>query len=206
VLIATLALGLALGAPSSDPAPSVDAPVPEAGADQAPSTLDFELLPPEPPPDPAKLLTLEHDVRVRRSLIQWHTGLGIATTILMAATVITGQLDYTDRFGGGTSTGQYEAWHTGFEALTTTTFAVDGLLALFAPVPYPKEDHSVSSLTVHKVAMIIATLGFASEVPLGIVTVAREGHADQSSLALVHLVVGYVTSAAMVAGVSALGF
>jgi hypothetical protein len=205
VVVAPLLFTLLTATPDAAPTTQPMAPIDEARLSRQP-TLDFELLPPVEPPNAKRVLVLEHEAHIRRSMIQWHVGLGIATTLLLAATVIAGQLDYTDRFSGGTSTGQYEAWHTSFEAVATTTFAVDGLLALFAPVPYAKADHSVSSLTIHKLAMLTATVGFASEVPLGILTVAREGYTNQPTLALVHLIVGYVTAAAVTAGVSALAF
>ncbi len=139
-------------------------------------------------------------------MLQWHQALGIATTLLMVGTVITGQLDYTDRYGGGTSTGRYDIWHTSFEAGTVVGFTGDALLALFAPVPFPKQNQHFDTLMVHKIAMITAAAGFAAEVPLGIYTVAQEGHLNQGTFAAVHLIIGYVTAAAFATGVTALFF
>lgn len=178
---------------------------PQAAA-MEPGSLDFNLLPQEQPTDRRQLLKLESEVRIRRSMLQWHQALGIATTVLMVGTVITGQLDYTDRFGGGTSTGRYDIWHTSFEAGTVVGFTGDALLALFAPVPFPKHRQGVDTVLIHKIAMFTAAAGFGAEIPLGIYTVAQEGHINQGTFALVHLVIGYVTAAAFATGVTALLF
>jgi hypothetical protein len=53
----------------------------------------------------------------------------------MLATVIVGQMNYTDKFGGGSGTGQYELTHTYLATATTLTFVTAGILALAAPVP-----------------------------------------------------------------------
>ena len=169
--------------------------------------MDFNLLPELIfLPTPA-MLKLESEVRRRRSMLQWHQALGIATTLLMVGTVITGQLDYTDRYGGGTQhRPHYDIWHTSFEAATVVGFTGDALLALFAPVPFPKHSRGLDTVVIHKIAMITAAAGFAAEVPLGIYTVAQEGHINQGTFAAVHLIIGYVTAAAFATGVTALLF
>ncbi len=191
---------------SSPASPVVQAPpagVGEAAAATAPS-LDFDLLPAEAPQETRESLKLESEVRTRRSLLEWHQALGIATTVLMVGTVITGQLNFTDLYAGGTSTGRYEAWHTSFEAATVVAFTGDTLLALFAPVPFPKKDSG--SILVHKIAMFTAVAGFAAEIPLGIYTVSQEGHINQATFAWTHLIIGYITAAAFATGVTALLF
>lgn len=172
----------------------------------SPGSLDFDLLPSEPPKDTAQSLKLESEVRTRRSMLQWHQALGIATTLLMVGTVITGQLNFTDLYGGGTSTGRYEIWHTSFEAATVVGFTGDALLALFAPVPFPKHTHGVDTVLIHKIGMFTAAAGFAAEIPLGIYTVSQEGHINQGTFAWTHLIIGYVTAAAFATGVTALLF
>jgi hypothetical protein len=177
----------------------------EAAAPPA-ETLDFDLLPSEPPADTRQWLKLESEVHTRRSMLQFHQALGIVTTALMVGTVITGQLDFTDRFGGGTSTGRYSIWHTSFEAASVVGFTGDALLALFAPVPYPKHSQGVDTILIHKIAMFTAAAGFAAEIPLGIYTVSQAGHLNQGTFAWTHLVIGYVTAAAFATGVTALLF
>ena len=139
-------------------------------------------------------------------MLEWHQGLGIATAGLMVGTVILGQLSFSDKFGGNGNSGTYEIWHSGFEAATVVAFLSAGALAIFAPVPYEKKSSRVDTVTVHKYSMLIATIGMATEVPLGIVTVAREGYADQAALAVSHLIIGYITAAALGTGATALFF
>jgi hypothetical protein len=54
--------------------------------------------------------------------------------------------------------------------------------------------------------MLVAALGFATEIVLGIVAAGREGYLNQASLAEAHLVIGYVTTAAVGVGTAALFF
>ena len=169
-----------------------------------PSDLDFNLLPPAP--KTAEDKALESSLATRRTLLQLHQGFGIATTALMLATVIVGQMNYTDKFGGGNGTGQYELTHTYLATATTLAFVTSGILALAAPVPLKKRSEGFDSIDIHKWAMLIATAGFVAEIVLGIITVSHEGATDQASLATAHLVVGYTTLAAMGTGVTVLFF
>lgn len=189
-----LSLGLALDSSSTAP--------PQASAD---APLSFELLPPEArsPEELAKADALQRVIDRRRKLLELHQGFGIATAALLAATVVVGQLSYSDKFGGG-NTGKYELAHGLLEAGATASFASAGLLALFAPVPFEKGQSGLGSITIHKWAMITATAGYAAELVLGVLTVSREGHLNQQSIAEAHLVTGYVTAAAEATGVGAL--
>ena len=186
-----LALCLALGAAPAAPPPP-------------PPSFGFDLLPTEPAP--AADEGLARALRRRRTMLELHQGFGIATVALMAATVLVGQLSYSDRFSGGPATGRWELPHAELEAGTVVSFATAGLLALLAPVPIPKKSEGIDSVTVHKWSMLAATIGMASEVLLGILTVSREGFANQASLATTHLVIGYATAGAMATGVCALFF
>jgi hypothetical protein len=189
------------------PPPASEAQLPKVGkevtASPSASGLDFDLLPASSAAkeDPA----LESQIRTRRSMLLIHQALGIATVALMTTAVVFGQLNYDDRFGGGPSTGQYEAWHSGFAAAGTITFIGAGTLALLAPVPLAKRG-DFDTITVHKWSMLVASLGYAAEIPLGIYTVSQEGHANQASLALAHLILGYITVTALAVGTAALFF
>lgn len=208
------------GSPSAEPgeeeeAPArVERPVPAAESGEgearrvAPSSgdMDFNLLPQKSPEEDAAATAVARKVRTRRAMLQWHQGFGIATAALMTATVVTGQMNYSDRFGGGGGSGQYEIWHDTFEAATVLSFATAGLLAIFAPSPFEHRSSGVDTVTIHKYSMLVATIGMATEVPLGIWTVTREGYTNQGTLALTHLVIGYVTAAAFTAGATALFF
>jgi hypothetical protein len=54
--------------------------------------------------------------------------------------------------------------------------------------------------------MLVATAGMVAQGVLGIWTQSREGYLNQQSIATAHLVVGYVTLAAVATGVGALVF
>jgi hypothetical protein len=184
------------------------APAHEAGEGEArrPSgDMDFDLLPQHAQSN-EEATEIEGKIKTRRAMLQWHQAFGITTAILMAGTVVTGQLNYSDRFGAGGSSGQYEAWHDTLEAATVVSFATAGLLAVLTPTPFEHKSDGVDTVTVHKWSMLIATIGMGAEVPLGIWTVTREGYTNQGTLALTHLIIGYVTAAALTTGASALFF
>lgn len=180
---------------------AADAPLAAAPASQ----FDFDLIPEKPKSQADLLLAqeIDHEFLVRRRVLKLHQAFGIATVTLLAATVIVGQLSYSDKFGGP-DTGKYEPWHDYLEAAATISFATTGLLALFAPVPFPKKTNG--TMLVHKISMLTATAGFVAEIVLGIVTVSLEGHENQQTLGTAHLITGYSTAAATATGVGALFF
>ncbi len=199
---AAAAAAPAVAAPAAAATGTSEAKVPEPTA--APkSALDFDLLPASTTPQEDK--ALESQLHLRRSMLLVHQALGIATFLLITTSVVFGQLNYDDRFGGGSSTGNYEVWHSGFAAAGTITFISAGTLALLAPVPIAKRG-DFDTITVHKWSMLVAAVGFAAEIPLGIYTVSQEGNANQASLALAHLIIGYITAAALGVGTAALLF
>jgi hypothetical protein len=183
--------------------PAAAAPAQGEAAAPPKSNLDFDLLPESSATkeDPE----LESKLKLRRSLLIAHQALGITTVALLTTAVVFGQLNYDDRFGGGPSTGQYETWHSGFATASAITFLSAGTLALLAPVPIAKRG-DFDTITVHKWSMLVATLCYVAEIPLGIYTVSQEGHANQADLALAHLVLGYVTLTAVAVGTAALFF
>jgi hypothetical protein len=197
----TPAAAPAVAAPAAVAPGTSEAKVPETAAPK--SGLDFDLLPASTAPQEDK--GLESQLHLRRSMLLVHQALGIATFLLITTSVVFGQLNYDDRFGGGSSTGNYEVWHSGFAAAGTITFISAGTLALLAPVPIAKRG-DFDTITVHKWSMLVAAVGFAAEIPLGIYTVSQEGHANQASLALAHLIIGYITAAALGVGTAALLF
>ena len=192
-----------------------DAPpaAPAAPAASAPTGLDFDLMPTvERPADPVaealkKKATeqLESKVRTRRRMLVMHQAFGFATLAVMAATLVVGQLNYDDKYGGGNDTGKFIPWHAGLGFATTALFATTGALALFAPNPYPKSTKFDTAL-VHKLAMIMATVGMVTQIVLGPIATAREGHLDQRNIILAHVISGYATFGFMVAGTVAYVF
>ncbi len=168
--------------------------------------MNFQLLPPAPEASTAEQKKIAAAFRTRRTMLLLHQAFGIATVVGMAGTVAFGQLNYSDKFSGAPQTGQWELWHDYFEAATVATFVTAGLLALLAPVPVPKKNEGIDTVTIHEYSMLVATVGMAAEVVLGILTVSREGYADQASYATAHLVIGYGTAAALATGVTALFF
>lgn len=208
----------ALEASRAHPAPEavIAAPPAPIATEAAPQpdpgpSLDFDLLETAPvetvaaPAPPAAVTDLEQSVGMRRAMLTVHQATGIATAALMGATMITGQLNYADRFNGP-STARYESSHKFLATATVTTFAAAGLLAAFAPVPLERKSEGIDRVTVHKWSMIGATAGMVAEATLGILTANHEGYADQATLAKAHLGIGYFTLLCMGVGVSALVF
>ena len=201
-----LALLLSAAVPATA-APTPAQPPPAAQKPAAPS-MDFDLL--EEPsaaekaaaPDPA---ILEGKIRTRRTMLQIHQALGIATLAGLAATEVVGQLNFNDKYRAGGDTGRYQTLHLGLAAGTTVLFATVALLGVFAPEPFEKHMR-LDTATVHKAFMAAATAGMLTEVVLGFVTRSREGHLDQPGLATAHQIVGYATLGCMGAGAAVLFF
>ena len=200
--LALCALALVL-----DPAPASAQSAPLAPAPQAP-TLDFELDLPAAqkanPVDPQ----LERKIALRRTMLEIHPVLGIATLTSLGATVVLGQLNLNDKYGGGGDTGRYRNWHRGFAYGSAALFAATGLLGVLAPEPFEKHARfdRWDSATLHKTLMALATVGMVAQIALGVTASLREGHLDQRSFAQVHQAVGYATFGAMSAGFAVLLF
>jgi hypothetical protein len=172
--------------------------------------LDFDLLGDTTKPKPAERtpeeLALDRQEALRRYMLTTHQVVGLSTLVLLAATVIIGQLEYQDHFvGGAPNTAQWETAHTVVAGATLIGFGSTGALGLLAPVPYPKKSR-VDTTFVHKLCMAGAALGMMSELGLGLYTAGHEGFTDQRTLAQVHLGIGYATLALMTAGASAFLF
>ena len=188
----------------ADPAP---APVPAADLQLTPPAddLSFDLLD-SPAPAPVKDTTeLDAKLATRRTMLTIHQGLGLTLLALTTGTMITGQLNYSDRFYGP-STGRWEHAHALFTLSTLLVFTGTGLVAAFAPSPIDTEHTGWDRVRFHEMGMIGATAGMLTEGILGFTTVHREGFANQGSLARAHLIIGYTTLAFMAEAVGALVF
>jgi len=84
-------------------------------------------------------------------------------------------------------------------------FTGTGVLAFLAPTPIPKTP-GFDRVALHKLAMFTAAGGMATEAVLGLWTRSREGYLNQPNFALAHLIIGYVTFAALGLGVGAIVF
>jgi hypothetical protein len=173
---------------------------------QAPE--DVDLLPKEAAPDAAALQRqeeLERSLAKRRQMLQMHQLGGMLTLASLGATVIFGQLNYIDKYGGGGDTGQWYQWHK-FSAYTATAvFAATGALAVLAPSPIEKPAR-LDTAMVHKIAMGIATAGMVTQIVLGFVTASKEGSVSQRDYALAHQIVGFTTFGATAVGFGVLTF
>jgi cytochrome b561 len=180
------------------------------GATPAEPSLNFDdLLPPAPPS--AVDLKLESDIQTRRTLLQIHQALGIATVVLMVTTLVLGQINYDNIYGNGFKNDtSYLGVHEGFAIATTTTFVAGGLLALLAPssMKHPSSSGGVDTITIHKWSMLVAAVGFATQIVLGVVAESQRNTqpAAAKDLATAHLVTGYVTGAALFTGTAVLFF
>lgn len=170
-------------------------PSPPAGS------LDFDLLgEPEQPPPTTDL----RGMRLRSRMLKTHQVVGLGLVGLQLATTAVGQLNYSDRFAGGPSTGRYQLGHKVLAYTTLVVFAGDGALALFAPTPPGKTSAGFDRVKLHKLAMFTAAAGMLTQGVLGIYTSSREGYQNHERIATIHLAVGYATLAAMLTGVGAL--
>jgi hypothetical protein len=188
----------------ADPPAAAEPPPDLAPAPPPRPALDFLLLDEKPAPaatDPA----LDAAVRRRRALLTVHQAAGLATWGLMGATVVVGQLNYRDLYGGGGYTERYRTPHRALAYTTASAFALTGLLALLAPEPYAKK-RRLDTATIHEASMAIATLGLVSQVALGIRTRQSLGSLNQRDLARAHQAVGYATFGAMTVGAVTLAF
>ena len=199
--LALFALALVVVGPAAASAQTTPPAPPEP-------TLDFELELPAMqkanPVDP----DLERKIALRRKMLELHPALGIATLVSLGATVVLGQLNLSDKYGGGGDTGRYRNWHRGFAYGSASLFAAAGLLGVLAPEPFEKHARfdRWDSATLHKTLMAVATLGMVAQIALGVTASLREGHLDQRSFAQVHQAVGYATFGAMSAGFAVLLF
>jgi hypothetical protein len=176
-----------------------------AVAPPAPATaqqLDFDLL--EKPP--AGIQVDLGAVARRRTMLNVHQAVGLGMFAVALANTVVGQLNYSDRFANGPSSGKYQLAHTLTASATLIAFAGTGLLALLAPTPIPKEGSGIDRLTVHKISMATAAAGMLAETVLGIYTASREGRLNQPDFAAAHLAIGYVTFAAISLGVGVIVF
>lgn len=195
--------GPAAPGPAS-PAPPDLSPAPPASG-PAPS-LDFELLPPTRPAAAAADPAFERRVARRRTMLELHQGLGLATWTALAATTVVGQLDFDDRFRGGGDTGRYRGAHRALAYGTAALFTTTGLLALLAPEPYLKRPARLDTATLHKVSMAVATAGMVAQVLLGVAARGKAGSTRERDLAATHQLVGYATLGAMTVGTVVLLF
>jgi hypothetical protein len=148
----------------------------------------------------------ERAVSRRRTMLKTHQGLGIGLMVLELSTLVVGQLNYRDRFGGGARTGSFKTAHAVLGYSAFALFLTNESLALLAPVPIKKAHEGFDRATLHKVGLFTAAAGMLAEAALGIYTAHFASPESQRSLAKTHLFVGYGTYAAMAVGVSAFIF
>jgi len=204
--------GPAGSSPAAEKAPAAPA---EAIAQAQPGDNDFDLLPKEKAPDAAVLAREDRVTRqlaLRRKMLVLHQLGGFATLAGLAATVVIGQLNYADKYGGGSDTGRYLKLHQYTALSTSAVFAATGLLAVFAPSPTEKPLR-LDTGTLHKVSMGVATAGMIAEIVLGIWTASKESTGKNPDLALTqrnlaraHQVIGYTTLVATAAGFTVFAF
>jgi hypothetical protein len=174
---------------------------PKAETKPKPGPLDFDLL--GAPPKEAQKVD-EKALRLRRTMLTWHQGVGIGMFALQLATTAVGQLNYNDKFGGD-NTGKYAQPHAILAYSTFAAFAATAALALLAPEPVERNE-GIDRVTVHKIAMFTAAAGMVAQAVLGIWTQSREGYLNQKTVGTAHLAVGYFTLAAVSVGIGVLVF
>jgi hypothetical protein len=139
--------------------------------------------------------TVEAKSDTRRWMLTVHQTLGIATWALMGATVVVGQLNYNQLYGGGGGSNKWQTPHRWLVLSSSTAFAATGAFALFAPSPYKKPLRFDTAL-VHRLAVIGATAGMLAEVVLGWTATHQANAGNPNNLrtyARAHQVIGYTT-------------
>ena len=170
---------------------------PQPGTKPA-APLDFDLL-----GAPAQVHQVDEGaLQLRRTMLTVHQAVGIGMFGLQLATTVLGQLNYSDKFGGD-NTNKYKQPHAILAYSTLAAFVAAGTLALLAPSPI-KRDEGFDRVSLHKIAMFTAAAGMLAQGVLGIWTKDREGYLNQQGIATAHLVIGYVTLAAVTTGIGAL--
>jgi hypothetical protein len=181
------------------------APVQVALADQQQPPEDVDLLPPEKKPDLQAQHELESKLALRRKMLQAHQFGGYLTVAAVGTTVVLGQLNYADKYGGGGDTGKYYQWHKWAGFTTAAIFFTTASLAIFAPSPIEKHG-GVDTITLHKIATAVATAGIIAQIILGPIVASKQGEISQRDWALAHQIVGYTTAVATAAGAIVLTF
>jgi hypothetical protein len=168
-------------------------------------TGDVDLLPTVVAPNAAQQRELESQLQKRRQMLQLHQLGGMFTLAALGATVIFGQLNYNDIYGGGGATRQWYEWHRWSAFTATALFATTGALAIFAPSPLERPMR-LDTAMLHRIAMGVATAGMVTQIVLGFVTASKGGSISQRDYALAHQIVGYTTFAASAVGFAVLTF
>ena len=181
---------------------------PAEPAQPAPAPGDVDLLPTPAAPNPAQAARqeqLEHELQTRRKMLQLHQLGGMLTLASLGATVIFGELNYLDKYGGGGDTGRWYEWHRWTAFTAAAIFAGTGALAIFAPSPLPKPKR-LDTVMLHRIAMGVATVGMVTQIVLGFVTASKGGSISQRDFALAHEIVGFTTFGATAVGFGVLTF
>ncbi len=167
--------------------------------------MDFDLL--GDAPKPTEPAVDQEALKTRRTMLKVHQGLGIGLMVLELATVVMGQVNYRDLYGGGDRTGQFKLTHQVLSYSTLGVFVTNELLALLAPSPLKKTSQGFDRTMVHRIAMFTAAAGMIANLVMGVVTAyTLPGKDTQRDLAKAHLFVGYGTYAAMAVGASVMIF
>lgn len=194
-------------AKAATPSSSAEPAKPATGSDD----FNFDLMGEQPKSpqqikeEQEKAAAIQRTGKIRRTLLTSHQIMGFVTLAALTATVVLGQLNHYDMYLSGDQTGRYRSAHLGLSIGTTSLFAGTGFMAVFAPNPYPKPVRFDTAL-LHKVSMILATAGMATQIILGPITADRAGRTDQARLALGHVITGYATWAFMTTGMIAYMF
>lgn len=201
ILAASFLATIVAVASAAAPATVPDLPPPTA---PAAGDMAFDLFgdtPQRATPEAAGASELSDALQRRRGMLQLHQAVGLGTLGVMALTAVLGGLNYNDLYSaGGGRTGRWMVPHRVGVVGTTLGFGTVAVLGLTSPKPYELNREGIDTVTVHKSAVFLASLGMAAQIGLGFWT-AR--HADAGNgrnlktYATVHQWIGYGTLACL---------
>ena len=131
----------------------------------------------------------------RRTMLQWHQGLGLAALGLTTAQVVLGQMLMNRQEAGffDDRTQQLGDAHRNLAIASVTTYGASALLALTAPGI--ERDGPVDSVTIHKSLAVVHGLGMVLTPVLGFYERSQDEPSDV--LRTTHKIAGYTTLAAL---------
>lgn len=146
------------------------------------------------------------DLVLRRDMLIWHQRLGIATWLLMGATVLAGQLTLNGNR-------KFRQWHSPLAEATIIGYSATGLLAILAPPPLIRRPGDHDTIFWHKILAWVHAAGMIALPILANNIVHRSRFRGvrgpenfNMARARAHQITGYITFATFTAAIVTIFF